>query len=267
MYAIFKKEMKDRKISLFMYCFGALALLWLYVAVFPSIEKSSAQFEEIIKAYPKEFLQAFGIEDLSFNTLEKYVAAEQYSFMWPILVIILMLSRAGNYIAGEVERRTMGLLLSLPVSRAKIFLGKYLAGLATLLIFVIISVLGIIPIAEVLGVKYDAARHLNLSYLCFFFGWVIFSLSMLASSFFSDRGKPYFIMSGLLVVSYAINIIAGVQDNLDWLQYFSIFHYFGAQDVLGKNEISLTSYWVFGSVIITSTLLGLYRFIRRDVSV
>lgn len=267
MRALILKELRDRRKSSIAYAIGAFLLLWLYVLIFPSIQESAEQLKQAFESYPQEFLAAFDIQDLNFNTLEKYLGAEQFSFVWPILVITLALSRAGNYFAGEVEKGTIGLTLSQPISRVRIFFSKYSAGMIDLAVFMIVSILGVIPLAVAYSIDFDLPRLLNLTLLGMFFGGAIFSLTSMVSTFVSEKAKVYFPVTAVLVGMYAIEIISNLKPSVDWLQYGSVFHYFNAQDVLSNNEVSLLSYAVFGTTIVISMVVGLLWFKRRDISV
>lgn len=261
------KELRDRRKSSIAYWVGSFLLLWLFVLIFPSIQNSAKELQTAFESYPKEFLAAFDLKDFNFNTLEKYLGAEQFSFTWPILVITLALSLAGNYFAGEIEKGTMGLSLSLPISRAKIFFSKYSAGMIDLAVFMIVSILGVIPLAMLHNIDFDLPRLLNLTILGMFFGAAIFSVASMLSTFASEKAKVYFPITGLLVAMYAMDIISNIKPSLDWLQYGSVFRYFNAQDVLADNDVSWMSYAVLGSTILISMAIGLFWFKRRDISV
>lgn len=261
------KELRDKRKSSIAYWVGSFLLLWLFVLIFPSIQSSASELQKAFESYPKEFLAAFDIQDFNFNTLEKYLGAEQFSFTWPILAITLALSRAGNYFAGEVEKGTLGIALSLPISRTKIFFSKYLAGLIDLAVFIVISILGVMPLALLHNIDFDPAKLLNMAMLGMLFGTAIFSVAVMISTLVSEKAKVYFPMTALLVAMYAMDIISNIKPSLDWLQYGSIFHYFNAQDVLSTNDVSLLSYAVLGSSILISMALGLVWFKRRDISV
>src|SRR4051794_16380744 len=94
MWQITLRELKDRKWSLLAYCLGSFLLLWLYVATFRSSQNSAAQLQELVKSYPKGLLNALGLSDLNMDTVEKYLNAKHFSLLWPLLAIILALSRA-----------------------------------------------------------------------------------------------------------------------------------------------------------------------------
>lgn len=267
MFPIIIRELKDRKWSIIAYSLGSLLMLWLYVATFLSSQNSSQQLQELIKTYPKALLDAIGLSDLTLDTVEKYLNAKHFSLLWPILAIILALSRAGRQIAGEVQSGTMGLLLSLPLERIKIFAAKYIVGLVTIIIFTGISVFGVIPLAA----AYDIPTHRNILSMAFvlttLFMWVIYSFGLAVSSTVSESSKVYAISAGILFMSYAAYIVALLDTKFEWLKYGSVFHYFNTQKVLSSGEIETATWLVFGGAIIIFTLFAGWRFSKRDISV
>jgi len=155
MLTIFLSTIKDRKISLAIYCLAGVALLWVYVMLFPSVQAQAEVFSELMKNYPEGLLRAFGIEDgFTLSTLESFLAVRHFNFIWPILVIFLLVPLAAGGIAGEVERGTSEIMLARPVSRKNIFLGRYLAGVFTLIVFAVFSIFSVVPLAEFHGIDY-----------------------------------------------------------------------------------------------------------------
>ncbi|MFA5107010.1 MAG: ABC transporter permease subunit [Patescibacteria group bacterium] len=265
MWSIIVRFLKDRRISLLVYCLSGVAFLEMYVAIYPSIFSQAARFNELFQSYPKEFLKAFGVDRLDMSTLENYIAMEHFSMIWPLMMIILMISIAGGALAGEIERGTIELVLSRPISRLKLFIGRYTYGFIALAIFILTTVFMIIPLAELHNVTYDAGRYYLIAILGLLFGLAVFSLAMLASALFSEKGRVSMIMGGLLVLMYVLNLVAALKENLSDLKYLSFFHYFDAQSALTKGELNLTSVWVFAGIIVVSTIVGAVVWKRRDV--
>ncbi len=262
-----KRELRDRKLSLIIYCLSTLLFIWLYVSIYPSIKASSAQFTELLKHFPKEVLQAFGRETLNFNSFENYIAAEQFNFVWPIIYIILILSRAGNSIAAEIENRTMGLLLSLPLPRPKIFVAKVSSGLLTIGIFLTVSVFGVIPFIAAYHIDVHLRPYALLWLLGWCFGLSVYGLSLFFSAAFQERSKAYFVSAGCIFLMYVMNIVAQLQPSLSWLRYGSIFHFADFQQVLTANVWPWTGsaiLLVFGLIL---TLLAAILFSKKDLSV
>ena len=267
MRAVFWRVIKDRRNVTLIYLIVAVALIWLYVAIYPSIQAQSANFEQLLKTYPEGFLKAFNIDIKSYTTIGGYLAAEQYSFMWPIIAIFMLVGFAGTALAGEIEKGTIESLLSQPISRVKLYFGKYFAGLVILISFILLSIFSAVPILSAYNISYDLKIFVTMAILGLMFSLAIFSVSMLFSSFSSDRGRVYFLSGGLLVLMYILNIVASLKESITDLKYFSFFYYFNASKALIYNQIDHWAYLVFFGVAVVATILGAIIFSKRDVAV
>jgi ABC-2 type transport system permease protein len=267
MWRITWQELKDRKWSLLAYTLGSLVMLWLYVATFRSSQQSIQQLQELVKTYPKAFLDAIGLGNLNLDTLEKYLNAKHFSLIWPILAIILALSRAGGQIAGEIQSGTMGLLLALPLDRWRIFVAKYAAGLATITIFTGVSVFGVVPLAA----AYNIPTHLHILWgawlLTLLFMWAIYSFGLAISAWVSERGTVYGWASAVIFYMYVLYIASLIGDKISFLRNYTIFYYFNTQEALATGHVMGRSWLVFGGIIVVTTALAAWRFNARDVNV
>lgn len=237
--------------------------------MFPTFSDKAAEFDQLMQAYPEQLLDAFGISEQAdiFGSIENFLATEQYSFIWPIMVVALVVAIAGSSIAGEIESGTVEIILSQPVSRTKIFFGKYLAGVFNLLVFTLVSNFIVIPLALAYGVDYQIKSYVLVSILGFLFGLAVMSITSLFSAIFSSKGKAYFIPVGILIVMYVLQIIASLKDNLADLKYFSFFHYFDSFKALSEQKIDPHSIWVFLIVVVVMTVAAVIWFNKRDVAI
>ncbi|HSX48209.1 MAG TPA: ABC transporter permease subunit [Candidatus Nanoarchaeia archaeon] len=266
MMSIIKKEFLAKRTSLLVYCLVVFGLLWMYIGIYPSIQAQSAALSKVLEGLGPA-VRAFGVSQISFDTLEKYLSLELFGITWPILMITFVAARAGQSIAGETEKGTLGTVLSLPISRYNIFLSKYLAGLTALIIFVAVTVFSGIPIAQAFHIAHNSANFASLSVLCLLFSWSLYSLGMLFSTVFNEKGHVYLALGGILMVMYVANIIAGISSKFSWLRLISLFHFFNAAEVLINNQTNSASYIVFNAVIVFATLAGLFWFAHKDVIV
>ena len=267
MLAIFWRTFKDRRISLLIYSLAAIGLILVYVSIYPSIKAQSASFETLLKTYPEGFLKAFNVDLATYTTIEGYLSAEQFSFVYPLMVIFILVGYAGAAIAGEIEKGTIETLLSAPVSRLKIFLGKYFSGLLILAVFTALSTFSIAPILSAYRISYHIESFALIALLSFMFGLSIFSLSIFFSTIFSDKGKVYFLSGGILVLMYVLNIIAALKDNLSDLKYFSFFYYFNPNKALIYQQIDHLAYWVFLGTAFVFAIMAAVWFSKRDIAV
>lgn len=268
MLKIFNRTIRDGKLGLLIYIVAAVIFLWMYVALFPSIKEKSANFNQILDAYPKDMMKAFNIEisELSFNNLQSFLSMEYFSMVWPIMAIALVVSLAASALAGEIEKGTIVFLLSQPISRLSLFWAKYLAGLFSLAIFIVGSILVTIPLAAIYSIDFVAKNYLIVSALAFFFGAAIFSIGFFFSALFSEKGRVAFLTVGLVLVMYVLNVIANLKESLADLKYGSFFYYFDFKSAVVDGKINAESLWVFGAVIIVFALLAAVIFKKRDIA-
>lgn len=269
MLSLIWRTIKDRKISLISYSLGSAVFLWMYVAMFPMFAEKQAEFDKLFKAYPKEVFQAIGMDPAQFtlSRFESFVAVEHFSLVWPILVIILVIAFGGAMIAGEIEKGTIETILAQPISRLKIYFSKYLAGIVNIIVFTVVSVFAVVPLAEIHDVKYDLKNFAIMAILGFLFALAIFSLSMLATSIFSEKGKANFSVGGIILLMYVINVISDFKESLKDIRYASFFHYYDFTKAMLDAKIDSLSIWVFLGVSVVATVLGAIWFMRRDIAV
>lgn len=258
------RQIKDRRWTIVLYCAAGIAFLWIMTALYPSISQEADQFNQLLKSLPQGFLKAFDVEDNALSTFEGFIALRHFSLVWPIMLILLAISLATRGLAGEVEKGTVELLLSRPISRLRVFVSRYMFGLLSIVVFTVVTVMAVWPLAAVHGVALQLDRYLLLMCLAAIFGLALFSLSLMISAWCSEQGRVSMIMGSLLVAMYFLHIVAALKDSLDGLKYFSFFYYFDAQGVLKEGVINPVSLWVFALVIVASLLSGAIIWQKRD---
>ena len=268
MFEVFARIIKDRRTSLISYVVGSVVFVEMYLALFPALRDQAETLSKLLEAYPKGLMSAFGFDDTAafFSTVENYMSTEYFSFFWPILAIILLLSFALSMIVAEVEKGTIELVLAQPISRLKIFFARYLAGLMSFAIFSGVSIYSIVLFSALHGFDYKLPNYLTIWGVSFLFGTAVFSIACFFSALFSERGKATFATAAILLIMYALNIISGLKESLSDLKYFSFFHYLNAPQVLGRNQVVDFSFVVFGGVIVVFTAAAALRFNRRDIT-
>ena len=267
MLTLFTKTVRKNLLSLVIYTTISVAFVWMYVALFPSIFKEREKLKEAFEAYPEGLIEAFGIEfDTFLSSIEGFMAGEYFSLLWPIILITLIISYASAAIAGEIDKGTIELLLSQPISRLKVFLAKYFSGLAIIATFVFLSNFSVVPFAILHNVGYRIQNYLTISIIGFLFAFAIFGICMMVSSFSSSRGKPAAITGGMLIIMYGLNLFSAFQESLSSLKYASFFHYYNFNSAVVHNQIDILNVVVFLAVGIISAVIGAFIFIKRDIA-
>jgi len=269
MLAVIMRTIKDRKWSILVYILAGILFVWMYVGLFPTFADKKDEFKQVLDAYPESIMETFGVKDAAaiFDSIENFIAVENYTFLWPIMLIALAVSLGGYSIAGEIEKKTIETLLSEPISRLRLFWAKYMTGLALILFFIVVTVMSVIPLCELHNVEYNTMSHITMLGLGALFGWAIFSITTLFSTMFNERSKPFFFSAGILILMYALNIVASLKDSLSDLQYFSFFFYFDPVRALTEQTITWEALLVFGGISIVTTIAAAIIFDKRNITV
>lgn len=268
MKSIIISALKDKKFQLLIIIAASLSFLEMYIALFPALQKQAASMAKLLQNYPDSMLKAFNIDkaSLTFERVGQYLAMEQFSFVWPILAIVLAVGFANYAFAGEKERGTIELLLSQPISRTKLYISRYLAGLIGLILFSVISVLAIIPLTKLHGISTETSGVLILMLISFLFGWTIYGIAYLASIIFSEKSKATFAVGGILILMYVLNIVANLKESFHLIKYFSVFYYYNPNVAIDKTQLINGSLAVFAGIIIITFLLGIFWFNKQDIT-
>lgn len=265
---VFWKELWARRWAIFGYTLSAILFFWMFAGFYPSIASKSAQFNEVFSSYPKIFFDVLGVKTINMATFDSFVAMELFSMIWPLTALMLIISAAAHAIAGEVEKGTMEIQLSLPMSRIRLYLAKLMSGVTIVFVFVFASVASLIPLAHVYGVGINENSVWIVNWLSLAFCFAVYGAAMAVSSFVSERGQTYMIVGGTLMAMYVINILAGMVKSLEWSQYASIFYYYKPIDVLSNGAaLDVWSLTILCSVGAIGAIVGMLRFNKRDILV
>jgi ABC-2 type transport system permease protein len=242
----------------------ALGLLSLItVAFFPSMEDQGRQLNELMKSYPPEMRELFGMgEGTDLATIEGFLASQVFSFMAPLALAFFPILASAGAIAGAEERGTIDVLLGNPIPRWQIVVGNFAAtAISTLGIVAILSLFTWVPAVLLdvdLSLEKTAEATLNLWPLCIFFG----GLASLCSAVFHRRVLAIAIPGFVLVATYFVNALGDAVEDLEDAQPLTVFHYYGSAIEDGINWSNFSGVTLAALVLV---LLAVLAFGRRDI--
>jgi ABC-type transport system involved in multi-copper enzyme maturation permease subunit len=209
---------------------------------------------------PQELLKAFNSDAVSMTTLEGILSGKQFSMLWPIITVIFTTNFAAYAIAGEVDKKTFSILLSQPISRRRIYWGKYITGFLFLLVYILFTVPITILVVRIFNVSINEVNLLKFTLESIFFGFCFYSVAFMVSAFAKDTTPVYLGMYFLQVVSIIVK-------ELDVLKYFSAFYYLDSGRTLIRGELMPEGMLVFTIIGLLCTMIGYFIFNKRDISV
>ena len=239
------------------------AALGLYsaamVASFTAIEGSAEQLNQLMEAYPKGMLEAFGVTDL--GDPANYLHS-QFFGLAPLALSFFPIMAFSGAIAGAEERGTIDVLLGNPLPRWQLVVGSFLATALSLL--GICAIVGTLTWGTAVLVDVDLSWReitdgvLNLWPITIAFG----SLALLCSSLFHRRALATSVLAFLLFGMYLLDTIARTSEDLEDWRPASAFYYYGSAV---ENGIDWMHAGAITLVALTLTLLATLAFRRRDI--
>lgn len=269
MLATYLRFIKDKRSSLLGFMAGTIAFLEMYVALFPTFGKlADEKMMTLLDSYPKEIWTVMGVDPakLSFTKIESFLAMEQFSIIWPILIVILSISLANSAFAAEIEKGTIEVLLAQPLSRLRLFLSRFLAGASLLTVFIFATSYAVLPLAAIHNIDMKAANIFPMAISGLLFALFVYALATLFSTVFSEKGKATFLTTGIIMVSYIANVASGLNKDIADIKYGSIFYYYNStiNFVDGKLVDKAPIFFLVGALIFM--IAAAIRFQTRDIA-
>ena len=257
---LFRKAMRDLRGQTIWWGVGMAFLLGITVALFPSV---SDIYSDIFEELGDEWAGFVG--DGDFNTLEGYLSAEFFSFAQIALAVFAILA-GGAAIVGEETQGTMDLLLAQPVSRLRVVLVKLGALVASITIILAITTLGfLIPVLFIDEV--NAPGRIAVAFPLFLpFEVAVALTAALLAQLFGSRVVGGSILAGLLVASYMLDALSGVDATLESLRPVYLTSYYQGQQAL-NGDVNWAYVGVSLAAIVVLGVANVVLFLRRDIAV
>jgi ABC-2 type transport system permease protein len=168
-------------------------------------------------------------------------------------------------VATEVERGTIDLVLSRPIRRTSFLAGKAVAAIVAV---TYVEAMGFLS-AIVARLTIEEVAQVSVAELgrAFFGSWLLFGgfamIGVLVSAHASLRGRAIGLSVGVVILSFFVNFMALLIDELYGLRFLSPFHYFRAVEVMAGD--SLSSLWVLVGLGASAAAAALVTFSKRDI--
>lgn len=260
-----RRGVVDHRKPLAGWCLGAIAYVTLIAAIYPSLS-GSGSLDKLVESYPDVLKSLFGISGSgSLGSGAGFLDAELFSFMLPLLVLVLAIGSGARTFAGEEDAGRLELVLAYPVRRRAAVLAKGVAVGAEVVAVcactgIAIGVLN--PVFDLgLSTGHIAQAVSGLALLGLLFAW--FALALGAA--LGNRGLAVALPAGLAAAGY---LVAGLHSLAGWLDPFrvlSAFWWIGTSPL--QNGIRGWGALVVGLAAIVALLAGAALVERRDLEV
>ncbi len=230
--SVFLKTLRDLRRGFIWWSVGLAGMSALMVSVYPSV-RGNAALNKLVQDYPEALKGFFGLGgELDYTSAAGYLGMELFSLMVPLLLLIAAIAAGSGAVAGEEDRGTLDLLLSLPVSRTRLALEKFGAlvteSVALGLVVWISLWIGAVAVGMEITAAKLAAATADAVALAVAYG----AIALLVGCATGRRGLAIGITAAAAVAAYLINSLAPLVGLLDPVQKLSPFYYYAAQNPL-----------------------------------
>jgi ABC-2 type transport system permease protein len=260
---IFFRELKANLKSLLIWSGVMVLLVFLGTAKFSAFYGDPAMLA-MLDSMPKAMIDAMSLRAFNLTTLSGF-----YGIMFIYFALMGAIAAAmwaSDSISKEERDKTVEFSLVLPVSRNRVVTAKVLAALLNSVVFVLVT--WAVSIMAVQSYQPDQAFYsfLTLEMKAMFLIELIFlAVGLMLGCTMKQYKRSGSTAVAIILVTYFISVMSGMQANLDFLKYFTPFKYFDAAELFRTGEMSVTYLLISAGIIVVSIIVAYRVYNKRDL--
>ena len=244
---------------------GLGVFLWavLVMSLWSTVLAQQQQVEELLSAYPPEFMAIFG-EMASFTTPAGYLSLEFFTLM-PLLIGVFAVLGGSWMVSGDEERGQLDLYLAHPIPRLSFFAGRAIGQIGLMA-----AVLGMGWVGLAIGIVRSSIDislwTLALPFLSLFALLAVYFALGLFLSQVVPSGRVAAMVSGLaLFGGYLLPILGRLSQDYQGISRYTPFAYYQGGDAMVEMN---WGWWagLVGAAVVLLVAAG-FAFHRRDIRV
>jgi ABC-2 type transport system permease protein len=264
MKSVIRWTLHQRRWYTIWWTFGVTVFVAVQLGFYPSFKGQFDSLNKTLSQLPAGVKGLIG-DNGNYFSAETYLNSRVFYLVVPLLLVILMIGVGSSLLAREERSGTLELLLSRPISRAKLLAGKAISGLFITGCVTIVSLIVCIILSKAVGIPNSVAQisaAMLLTYmLCLVYGSFAFMLTAIG-------GKAAGYAVGLTTFIFAGGyVLAGLESAVEWLRWpakLFPYHYFNPQNMLlGKYTWTPVLSFALASAVFYT--IGWFSFRRRDI--
>jgi len=259
--SVLSKTIYEKRWMILFWSIGVIAMALLMMAFYHSF--SGGSFDELLKNLPKSFQGLVGnLKEL--KTVGGYVAQEIFALRIPLLTLIMGVILFTGLIAGDENEGTLQTLLAQPISRFRLLVEKYVAGLIISFVVCASAIVGIW-----LGV---VLIHESMSMLRLFQAvvevWLLtVACGTIGFTIGAVTGKKGLAGSAAGLLTFLFYMVTSFAPSVSWLKQperLSLFHYYNHPSTALYGIDGMNAFVMIGAIA-AMVLLATVVFLKRDI--
>ena len=261
---LFRRSFADKRNSLAFYAAGVILYSIFILLIWPSIRNSA--LSQIWNSYPENLKKAFGA-GINYASFDGFLTLEYLSNIWVIVMAVFSIGTGAASLAGEIEKGTMEVLLAQPISRRAVVVSRFLYYSTALLMLIAATLVPIAAGSPIVSGNISYPGLLAVGLLAFLFFAAIGSYTFMFSAMFNSRGMAVSVAAGVIIFSYALNLLAKFNDTVNRFNFLTLFNYFDPYRFLHSASIAWGDLAVLAGIIAACLAVAVIWFERRDIAV
>lgn len=260
---MFLHELKAYRKSTIVWSISLVALVALFLSMFPSFSKDAEEFKQLLEGFPVELRKAIGLSVDSIATLLGFFS---YAFLYIKLAGAIQAMNLGTSILSkEIREKTADFLLTKPVTRTQIVTSKLLAALVSLVLTNIVFISATLMIASIIaGNDFSRKTLLLVSITLFFIQIMFLVIGILISIGFSRIKSVISVSLGTVFGFFMLGMISSTTDDTG-LRFLTPFNYFDSAYIVKNMAYENSFLFVEIIFIIIAVGASYYIYVKKDV--
>ena len=230
--SVFAKTLRDLRRGFLWWSVGLVGMSALMVSVYPTV-RGNPELNKLVANYPEALKGFFGFGgELDYTSAAGYLGMELFSFMVPLLLLIAAVAAGSGAIAGEEDRGTLELLMSLPVSRPRVALEKFFALAVESVALGFVVWLSLWVGARAVGMHIAAAKLAAATASAVALAVAYGAIALLVGCVTGRRGLAIGLTAAAAVAAYLVNSLAPLVSSLESVQKLSPFYHYAVDNPL-----------------------------------
>lgn len=260
---IFFRELKANLKSLLIWCGVMFLLVTIAVAKFSAFAGDPSMLA-MVDAMPKAMIDAMSLRAFNLTTVSGF-----YGIMFLYFALLGGIAAAmwgSDMISKEERDKTVEFSLVLPVSRSRVITTKALAAVVNCIVFMLVT--WGVSLLMVQPYKPDQAfyQFLTLQMEAMFMIELIFlAIGLLLGCAMKQYKRSGSTAVAIILVTYFLSVMAGMDPNLDFLKYFTPFKYFDPGALFRTGRMDGTYLLISVAIIVVCVAAAYWVYNKRDL--
>lgn len=266
-YAVFRKTVVDSFASVSISGIGLIGFAILFVWAMLNMGTQVLEFVSQFPFIRKIFEMAFGINvegNVSISVLLAvcFTHGVVLAITWGILI-----AATTRYTAGEIEKGTADMLLSLPLTRTEVYISTSLVWILAAVILSSCPVLGIAIATRIfeMSEEVQVVSYIAPAVNFFCLNLAVGGIGAMIAGILNRRGIAVGATVGVLLTSMVLTFLEPFIEPVKSVKFLSLLNYFRPVDVVRTGE------WPWAHIILLVAVggvtwsVGLMIFSRKDI--